>query len=63
MTLEDAQKLIGKEVMYMDVVGKLKAARSIEDGRIIVGETEEKMIINIILFKIKDDEGNWKSID
>jgi hypothetical protein len=62
MTLEDAQKLIGKEVIYMNVVGKLKAVRSIENGRIIVGETEEKMIINMILFKVKDDEGNWKDI-
>jgi len=63
MTFEDAQKLIGKEVMYMNVVGKLKAVRSIEDGRIIVGETEEKMIINIILYKVKDENGNWKNID
>lgn len=54
MTLEEAKKLIGKEVMYRNFTGKLiRVAHpfGIDEGGMIVAETDNGMVINIDLLK------------
>jgi len=54
VTLEEAKKLIGKEVMYCNLTGKLiRVAHpfGVGEGGMIVGETDNGMVINIDLLK------------
>ena len=65
MKLEDAKRFIGKEVKYQNLTGKLVRVAhpfGISEGGMIIGETDNGIVINIELYKFLDDSGNWSSI-
>jgi hypothetical protein len=62
MTISDASKLLSKEVNYMGHISILKDVRQINE-RLIIGETEDGIIANIILFKVKNGNGKWSDIE
>ena len=62
MTIDDAKKLIGKEVQYQAHVGILNRVAQLEGG-MIIGATDTGMVINIVLYKIQNEKGEWISIE
>lgn len=63
MTLETAQKYIGKEVSYMNITGVLQRVNQVNGGNLVVGATDTGLVINMVLYKYKDEHGNWKPIE
>jgi len=65
VTLERAEKFIGKEVMFQNHTSKLiRVTRLYDDnkGGMIIGETDNGMIMNIDLLKTLDVNDKWKYI-
>lgn len=65
MNLKEAEKFIGKEVSYANQTGFLQKVRQLTENtpEIILGYTDNGLVINIVLYKYKDDNGNWVEIE
>lgn len=63
MTLEKAQKYIGKEVSYMNITGVLQRVNQINGGNMVVGATDTGLVVNMVLYKYKDEHGSWKPVE
>lgn len=61
MTLEEAQKFIGKEVTYQNQTSILTDVRQLNSG-MIIGFTDKDWRVNIEILKYKDENGVLKSI-
>jgi hypothetical protein len=62
MTIQLAQAYVGKDVKYMNIEGRLDKVREISNSNMILGYTDNGIVINVLLYKYKDAEGNWKDI-
>jgi len=61
VTLEEAQKFIGKEVTYQNQTSILTDVRQLNSG-MIIGFTDKDWRVNIEILKYKDENGVLKSI-
>ena len=63
MTLQQAESFVTKEVMYHNLTGILSNVRAIADGRMILGYTDTGIVINIVLYKAKNEKDEWQDIE
>ena len=66
MELEQAEKFLTKEVMYHNLTGILNHVSAISigaDKKMILGYTDTGIVINIVLYKVKNEKGEWIDID
>jgi len=64
MTLQEAERFIGKEVSYMNLTGVLQRVSELNNTQnMILGYTDSGIVINIVLYRCKDKKGNWVDIE
>lgn len=64
ITLERAEKFIGKEVDYMDKKSTIKSVRRLKEDKVdmILAYTDLPLTVSIEILRTKDKEGKWKFI-
>jgi hypothetical protein len=63
LTVFDYKKVIGKKVYAINISGILTDVRELEDGNMILGYIDEKIIVNIILLSLYTTEKKLVTID
>jgi hypothetical protein len=65
MNLKEAEKFVGKEVSYANLTGILQKVRQLTENtpEMILGYTDNGLVINIVLYRYKDENGNWVDIE
>ena len=65
MTLQEAERFVGKEVSYMNLTGVLQRVSELNyhTQQMILGYTDNGIVINIVLYRCKDEKGDWVDIE
>jgi hypothetical protein len=63
MTLQEAERFVGKEVNYMNLTGVLQRVSELNNTQMILGYTDNGIVINIVLYRCKDEKGDWVDIE